>query len=248
MINVIIVDDEPPAREVIKHYLTSYPEIKVLAEADNGFDAVKLVRELRPQLVFMDVQMPKLTGFETLDLMDEAPEVIFSTAFDHFAVHAFEMNAVDYLLKPYSRNRFDAALQKAVSRIEAAGAAPPAQALKTIDEAAPELLSRIAVKQRHQIHVIPISDIDYIEADGDYVHLHTPHGTFLKERTMKFFENNLPKPQFIRVHRSYIVNVDKVCKIEIYEKEAYHLHLRGSKDIVKASYAGYKLLREHIKL
>ena len=246
MVKVIVVDDELPAREFIKHLLAHHPSVTLAGEADNGFDAIKLIRDLRPDLVFMDIQMPKLTGFETLELMDEIPEVIFFTAYDNYALRAFEMNAIDYLLKPCSRERFDAALHKAIARIEG-NALPPAQTLASNDNAAPEPLARIAVKQRSQIHVIPIGDINYIEADGDYVNLHTPQGVFLKERTMKFFENNLPK-QFVRVHRSYIVNIDKICKIELYEKEAYHLHLRGCPDIVKASNAGYKLLRAQINL
>jgi two-component system LytT family response regulator len=248
MLNIVIVDDEVPARELIKHYLTFYPDINLLGEADNGFDALKMVKELRPHLLFMDVQMPKLTGFETLELMEETPEIIFSTAFDNYALRAFEMNAIDYLLKPYSRDRFDAALQKAIARIESGIAAPPVLALKSNASVPSEALSRIAVKQRNQIYVIPIGDIDYIEADGDYVLLHTPQGNFLKERTMKYFESNLPPQQVVRIHRSYIVNVDKVIRIELYEKEGYHIHLRGNKDIIKASAMGYKSLKEHIKL
>ncbi|GHT67889.1 hypothetical protein FACS189452_06480 [Bacteroidia bacterium] len=246
--NIIIVDDEQPARELIRHYLKNYADAVIVGEADNGFDALKLIKEHHPQLVFLDVQMPKLTGFETLELMEETPEVIFSTAFDHYAIRAFEMNAVDYLLKPYSGERFDSAVQKAISRINTKVTdASPAQALKTATESAVETLTRIAVKQRHQIYVVPVHEIDYIEADGDYVQLHTPQGTFLKEKTMKFFENSLPSQQFIRIHRSCIVNVDKVSKIEIYEKESYHVHLRNGA-ILKASNTGYKLLRDCVKL
>ncbi|GHT73512.1 hypothetical protein FACS189456_4040 [Bacteroidia bacterium] len=246
--NIIIVDDEQPARELIRHYLKNYADAVIVGEADNGFDALKLIKEHHPQLVFLDVQMPKLTGFETLELMEETPEVIFSTAFDHYAIRAFEMNAVDYLLKPYSGERFDVAVQKAIGRINAKVTdASPAQALKTGTESAGETLTRIAVKQRHQIYVVPVHEIDYIEADGDYVQLHTPQGTFLKEKTMKFFENSLPSQQFIRIHRSCIVNVDKVSKIEIYEKESYHVHLRNGA-ILKASNTGYKLLRDCVKL
>jgi two-component system LytT family response regulator len=248
MIKAVIVDDEIPARTLIKHYLSFHPNVEVAGEADNGYDAIKMVKELRPQLIFMDVQMPKLTGFETIELMDEPPIVIFSTAFDQYALRAFEINAIDYLLKPYSQERFDAALHKALSQIADEGSALPPTPTSVQNIALPEPLTRIAVKERSQIHVVPINDIDYIEAYGDYVLLHTPQGKFLKERTMKYFDNNLPHQQFVRIHRSCIVNVDKVIKIELYEKEGYHIHLRNCKDILKASTAGYKLLKEHIKL
>jgi two-component system LytT family response regulator len=252
-IKVIVVDDEEPARELIKVYLKSYPDITLAGETDNGYDALKLIKELHPDLVFLDIQMPKLTGMETLELMeDNTAEVIFSTAFDHFAIRAFELNAVDYLLKPYSRARFDAALQKAIGRIktrsdDADSVAIPAQALQASEVATVDTIARIAVKQRHQIYIIPVSEIDYIEADGDYVQIYAQHTKYLKERTMKFFENSLPPQQFVRIHRSCIVNVDKVVKIELYEKEGYHVKLSTGATI-KASTTGYKLLRERVRL
>jgi two-component system LytT family response regulator len=247
-INILIVDDELPAREMIKHYLQDFPEVAVVGEADNGFDAMKMIRELTPQLVFLDVQMPKLTGFEMLELMDSYPEIIFSTAFDQYAIRAFEMNAVDYLLKPYSKDRFRTALQKALAKINSGTVTPAAmQTLKTAIASEPVVLTRVAVKDRQQIHVIPVDEIDFIEADGDYVKLHALNGTFLKEKTMKYFEANLSSQQFIRIHRSYIVNVDKVAKIELFEKETYRVHLKNG-TLLKASSSGYKLLKETVKL
>jgi two-component system LytT family response regulator len=250
MLNILIVDDEPPARAVIKHYLGYYHDAVIVGEADNGFDALKMVKELQPNLMFMDVQMPKLTGFETLELMENPPEIIFSTAFDNYALKAFEMNAIDYLLKPYDKSRFDAAMQRAMSRILSGNDAvlPPSALLQHSMQSAAEPLTRVAVRQYHQIHVIPIADIDYIESDGDYVLIHTAAGKYLKERTMKYFEQCLPQQQFARIHRSFIVNVDKVSKIELYEKEGYHVHLRTCKDIIKASAAGYRLLKDHLIL
>ncbi|MDR0815249.1 MAG: LytTR family transcriptional regulator DNA-binding domain-containing protein [Bacteroidales bacterium] len=245
MIKILIVDDEAPARDLIRHYLQAYPEVEVVGEADNGFEAMKLIRELTPDLLFLDVQMPKLTGFEMLELIDNPPDIILSTAFDRYAIRAFEMNAVDYLLKPYSKERFDTAVQKALSRLTAGESPvvlPTLQQISTLPT--PETLTRIAVKDRQQIHVVPVNDIDYIEADGDYVKLHTGKNAFLKEKTMKYFEENLPS-QFIRIHRSYIVNVNGVSKIELYEKESYRVYLKNGM-MLKASSTGYKALKDAV--
>jgi two-component system LytT family response regulator len=242
MIKVIIVDDEALARDLIRHYLQSYP-IVIAGEADNGFDAMKLIRDLQPDLLFLDVQMPKLTGFEMLELIDSPPEIIFSTAFDQYAIRAFELNAIDYLLKPYSKERFNIAMQKALSRL-AAGKSPAGLPTLNASLSAPDVLTRIAVKDRQQIHVVPVDNIVYIAADGDYVKLHTENNAFLKEKTMKYFEENLPK-QFIRIHRSYIVNVNEVSKIELYEKESYRVYLKNGV-ILKASSGGYKALKEAV--
>lgn len=247
-ISVVIIDDEAPAREVIRHYLNDYPNVCILGEASNGFEAMKMIKDEKPQLIFLDIQMPKLTGFEMLELIEDPPEIIFSTAFDQFAIRAFESNAVDYLLKPYSRQRFDVALKKAEARITSGvNLRSDLDALKhTIDERR-DALMRIAVKDSRQIHVIPIHEIDYIEACGDYVNLHTTKGSFLKEKTMKFFEQNLSSQQFIRIHRSYIVNVNEVSKIELYEKETYRVHLKNG-TVLKAGSNGYKALKDAVKL
>ena len=246
MTPIIIIDDESPARDLIRHYLQAYPDIEIVGEADNGFTAMKLIREQTPHLIFLDVQMPKLTGFEMLELIDDPPAIIFSTAFDQYAIRAFETNAVDYLLKPFSQDRFDAAVQKALARIQSGSSAQPA--LQTFrDTAAPASLTRIAVKDRQQIHVIPVDDIYFIEADGDYVKLHTARSAYLKEKTMKYFEENLPSQQFIRIHRSYIVNVNEVSKIELYEKDSYRVHLKSG-ELLKASSNGYKALKAAVIL
>ena len=246
MVKIIIIDDEAPARDLIRHYLQAYPDVEIVAEADNGFAAMKLIKELNPQLIFLDIQMPKLTGFEMLELLDDPPEIIFSTAFDQYAIRAFELNAVDYLLKPYSKERFDAALQKALTRIHSGSSAHSAQPTLKNMSSQPEPLTRIAVKDRQQIHVIPVDDIDYIEAEGDYVMLHTAKKAFLKEKTMKYFEENLGK-HFIRIHRSYIVNVNEVAKIELYEKESYRVYLKNG-EMLKASSNGYKTLKAAVSL
>jgi len=248
MTTVIIIDDEAPARELIRHYLQTYSGIEIIGEADNGFTAMKLIRELNPQLIFLDVQMPKLTGFEMLELLDDPPSIIFSTAFDQYAIRAFEMNAVDYLLKPYSKERFDAALQKALNRIQSGTSLQPElQTFKNVVALPSGMLTRIAVKDRQQIHVIPVNDIDYLEADGDYVKLHTAKKAYLKEKTMKYFEENLPSQQFIRIHRSYIVNVNEVAKIELYEKDSYRVHLKNG-EFLKASSSGFKAMKAAVSL
>ena len=246
-IKVIIIDDEAPARDLIRRYLQAYPDIEISGEADNGFAAMKLLREQNPQLMFLDIQMPKLTGFEMLELLDHQPEIIFSTAFDQYAIRAFELNVVDYLLKPYSKDRFDAAMQKALTLIHSGS--PAHQQLQSLCNSITlqsGSLTRIAVKDRQQIHVIPVDDIVYIEADGDYVKLHTDKKAFLKEKTMKYFEESLPQ-QFIRIHRSYIVNVNEVAKIELYEKENYRVHLKNG-ETLKASSNGYKALKAALSL
>jgi len=242
---IIIIDDETPARELIRHYLKEYPGIEIAGEADNGFTAMKIIREQNPQLIFLDVQMPKLTGFEMLELMDDPPAIIFSTAFDQYAIRAFELNAVDYLLKPYSKERFDAAMQKALTRIQSG--TPELQTFRNTVAPPSGTLTRVAVKARNQIHVIPVNDIDYFEADGDYVKLHTAKNAYLKEKTMKYFEENLPLQQFIRIHRSYIVNVNEVAKIELYEKDNYRVHLKNG-ELLKASSSGYKALKAAVSL
>ena len=248
MIKVLIIDDEAPARDLLRHYLLTYPEIEIAGEADNGFTAIKMIREQKPQLIFLDVQMPKLTGFEMLELIDDPPSIIFSTAFDQYAIRAFEMTAVDYLLKPYSKERFDVAMQKALNKIHSGIYAQP-ELQKFRNAVAPPsgTLTRIAVKDRQQIYVIPVNDIDYMEADGDYVKLHTAKKAYLKEKTMKYFEENLPSQQFIRIHRSYIVNVNEVAKIELYEKDSYRVHLKNGEKL-KASSNGYKTLKAAVSL
>ena len=192
--------------------------------------------------------MPKLTGFEMLELMEgRLPEIIFSTAFDQYALRAFERNAVDYLLKPYAKDRFNAAVQKALAKLRSGNSHEGLQTMKQSIDTPVETLTRVAVKDRQQIHVIPVNAINYIEADGDYVKLHTEKGVFLKEKTMKYFEANLSSQQFIRIHRSFIVNVDEVAKIELFEKETYRVHLKNGATL-KASSNGYKLLKETVKL
>ncbi len=247
-IKTLIIDDEQPARDLIHHYLNAHAEIEILGEFPDGFSGAKAIQDLKPDLIFLDIQMPKITGFEMLELIDEPPVVIFSTAYDQYAIKAFEMNAVDYLLKPYSKERFDQALQKAIQKVsgKTPGSANIKAVLTAVDEKT-EHLQRIAVKSRHKIDVIPVSEIIHIQAEDDYVMLHTATNKYLKEKTMKYFETHLEPGRFIRIHRSYIVNADFISRLELYDKESYAVILKNGTSL-KASNAGYKLLKETLHL
>lgn len=219
MIKVIIIDDEPMAREIIREYLGER-EVEVSGEFGDGFSGLKGIQELKPDLVFLDIQMPKLTGFEMLELIEDPPVIIFATAYDEYAIKAFEENAVDYLLKPFSKERFDQALEKAYLRLTTKVEDRGLSNLKASPVPSGEKLRRIVIRDRGEIHIIAVEDVTYLEAQDDYVMIYTRNRRFLKQKTMKFFEENLDKMQFLRVHRSYIVRMDKVDRIEPYEKAA----------------------------
>jgi two-component system LytT family response regulator len=247
-LRTILIDDEQPARDVVKHYLKDFPEIDIIGEFTDGFSGLKAIQELKPDLVFLDVQMPKLTGLELLDLLEQPPLIIFSTAYDQYAIKAFEMNAIDYLLKPYSKERFSQAVMKAVSQAGSGikSSEPVQQLVKTLEEN-PEFLQRIAVKSRHKVTVVPIDEIVYLEAEGDYVMLHTRDAKHLKEKTMKYFETHLDPSQFIRIHRSYIINAQFIDRIEYYDKENYAVLTKtGAK--LRASTTGYKILKQALNM
>jgi two-component system LytT family response regulator len=241
-IKAIIIDDEELARELIKNYLKEFQEIELVGECENGFDAVKSISELRPDLVFLDIQMPKLNGFETLELIENPPEVIFITAHNEYAIRAFEMNAVDYLLKPYARERLISAVQKAIDRIRK-GSTAGTGISELIRQPLTEKLERIVVKSGTKIRVIPVDKITYLEAQDDYVMIHTEEGKHLKQGTMKYYEDNLDEARFIRVHRSYIVRIDQVTQLEPYSKENYVLRLKNG-DNLKVSRNGLKNLKD----
>ncbi len=247
-IRTIIVEDEEPARNIIKHYLKDYQEFELIGEFADGFSGVKAINELKPDVSFLDVQMPKLTGFEVLELIEHKPLIIFSTAFDQYAIKAFEMNASDYLLKPYTKERFAQAIAKVSERFKQKQTiAPKVEAIiQTVDEKT-ELISRVAVKCGSKINVISVEDITYLESEGDYVMIYTKDGRFLKEKTMKYFETHLDENHFIRIHRSNIVNVNEILRIEHYDKENYMVLLKNNAKL-KASNSGYKLLKDKLNL
>jgi two-component system, LytTR family, response regulator len=240
----IIIEDEQPARELVKNYLIPYTEIELLGEFSDGFSGIKAINELHPDLVFLDIQMPKLTGFEMLEILDQIPDIIFTTAYDQFAIKAFEMNAVDYLLKPFSKERFGQAIEKALDRF----AKKPdvkenlRELTKHVAHNRPEKLERVVVKTGSKIKVVPVEEIICLESQDDYVMIYSSNGKFLKQETMKHFEEHLDPGQFIRVHRSYIVRLDAIVQLELYEKGSYLAVLtNGAK--IKVSDSGYKNLK-----
>ena len=246
-IRVIIIDDEELARDIIEKFLEVYENVEIVAVCTNGFEGVKSINDFQPDLVFLDVQMPKLNGFEVVELIDSSPVIIFATAFDEYAIKAFEMNAVDYLLKPFSKDRFGQAIERAKERIRSKENNP--KILKKLTESIQDegvFLDRVVVRSGSKIKVIPVGTIKYLEAQDDYVMIYATDGRFLKQQTMKFFEKHLDPDKYIRVHRSYITNIELINQIEPYEKESYIAKLKdGSK--VKVSANGYKRLREKLR-
>ena len=246
-IRILIIDDEPLARELVRQYLTGIPGIEILGECGNGFDALKSIQEHKPDLLFLDIQMPKIDGFELLEVLDRKPEIIFTTAFDQYAIRAFEMNAVDYLLKPFSKARLEQALEKARKRILARnGQASPALSLQKLQQQVDDdkkTVERVVTRIGSKITVIPVEKIWYIEAADDYVMIYSEQGSHLKEKTMKYFEEHLPQGQFIRVHRSYIINISQVVSLELYSKDSYVAIMRSGTKL-KVSAEGYRRLKE----
>jgi len=240
----IIIDDEQPARNLVAAYLKKWEQIKVVAQCSNGFEALKAIRDQQPQLLFLDVQMPKITGLELLEVLDTPVHVIFTTAYDQYALKAFELNAVDYLLKPFSQKRFDDAITKVIQKITNGESANNLVA-ESIQTEMQEHLERIVVKKGNKLEVIGVDDVFYLEAQEDYVMIHTASGHFLKSKTMKYFEDHLPANQFVRIHRSYIVNVDKIERLEPYDKDTYLAILKNDQKL-KVSRTGYKKLRQQM--
>lgn len=262
MIQAIIIDDEPLARLIVKEYLQDYPQVSIAQECSDGFEGLKAIQQHKPDLLFLDIQMPKINGFEMLELIEDPPGVIFTTAFDEYAIRAFESHAVDYLLKPFSKQRFGKALQKWLDAHAAAGRLPgdpegsalapasaPAgtRALLETAAAAPSQQQRIVVRTGGKIKIIPVEDIHYLEASDDYVKIHTKAGVFLKNKTMNFFDQVLDPSQFVRTHRSFILNIQQVTRIEPYEKDS-HLCILASGAQVPVSKSGYTKLKEVLGL
>jgi two-component system, LytTR family, response regulator len=239
-IGAVIVDDEELARNLLREYLGSSREIDILAECANGFEAVKAISEHQPDLVFLDVQMPKLDGFEVLELIGRDVAVIFVTAFDQYAMKAFDAHAVDYLLKPFSQERFDKALERARQRL--GEKTPPAPELARAARPPEQHVERIVVKDGARVHIIPVDKLDYAEAQDDYVELHSQGKSFLKQQTISSLEAALDPQQFVRIHRSIIVNLDRVAKIEPYAKDSRVAVLSDGTQL-QVSRAGYDRLK-----
>lgn len=241
-IRTIIVEDEELARELLKSYLKKFENIEILCECENGFEGVKMINEQKPDLIFLDIQMPKITGFEMLELLEHKPEIIFTTAYDQYALKAFEHSAADYLLKPFSKERLSASIKKVTGRLLQKNEIPsPVDRL--INFPTNEYLDRVVVKDRHKINIIPVNQIRYIESMDDYVMIYTKEGRHIKQKTMKYFEHALNQKNFMRIHRSYIVKVDEIAEIQQYEKESYVVILHDRVKL-KVSKTGYKRIKE----
>src|SRR5687767_99678 len=242
---VIIIDDEPLARSIVKEYMQKHPDLEMVQECNDGFDGLKAIQQHQPDLIFLDIQMPKINGFEMLELVDQQPAVIFTTAFDEYAIRAFEAHAIDYLLKPFDQDRFDRAIAKWKEQKN-----PVKDVTKGLLDTAslsPSQNQRIVIKDGSKIRIIPVQDIFYLEAADDYVKIHTKDGYFLKNKTMNHFEQTLDAQHFVRSHRSYIVNVQQITRIDPYEKDNHVAILRsGAK--VPVSRSGYGRLREVLGL
>jgi two-component system, LytTR family, response regulator len=243
-LTAVIVDDEELARALMREYIGSGTDVEIVAECANGFEAVKAITEKKPDLVFLDVQMPKLDGFEVLELIGQDVAVIFVTAYDQYAMRAFDEHAVDYLLKPFSLERFQKALDRARLRlgenpreertavVELSRAARPPQ----------EFLQRIVVRDGARVHIIPVDRLDYAESQDDYVSLHSQGKSYLKEQTISSLEAALDPQRFVRIHRSVIVNLERISKIEPYAKDSRVAVLSDGSQL-PVSRAGYEKLR-----
>ena len=246
MIKVILIDDEPLARSIVKEFLQTYPDFNIVQECNDGFEGVKAIQQHQPDLIFLDIQMPKITGFEMLELLDQTPSVIFTTAYDEHAMKAFEAHAIDYLLKPFSKDRFDKAIQKWKGLLPETKKESTQQYLNnTVKQ--PEEQNRVVVKFGSNIRILPALDIYFIEAYDDYVKIFTRDDYFLKKKTMAYFESVLNPKDFARVHRSFIVQLQCITGIQPYEKNSHIALLKNGKK-VPLSRAGYANLKDVLGL
>ena len=239
-ITALIVDDEDLARLVLRELIQSHAELRLVAECANGFEAVKAVAEHKPDLIFLDVQMPKLSGFDVLELIGTATPVIFVTAYDQYAMRAFEVHAVDYLLKPVGRERFEAALERAKSRI--GDKLPPPAELAAAARPPKQFLERLVVRDGTRVTLIPAAKLDYAEAQDDYVALASEGKKHLKQQTIASLEACLDPEKFVRVHRSYIVNLERVARIEPYGRDS-RLAILADGTRLPVSRTGYARLK-----
>ncbi len=243
MSKVIIIDDEPLARSIVLEYMQEHQELEIVAECNDGFQGVKAIMQHKPDLIFLDIQMPKINGFEMLELLDHTPSVIFTTAFDEYAIKAFETNAIDYLLKPFSKERFDSAIEKWKLKHASNDSEKNLQTLLENTTKQPDEKNRIVVKNGSDIRIVPVQDVMYIEAYDDYVKLFTKDTYYLKKKTMNYYEEVLDSSKFFRTHRSFIINLQELTRIEPLEKNTYVALLKNGKKI-PLSRTGYAKLKE----
>jgi two-component system LytT family response regulator len=242
----IIIDDEKLARDLVRYFLQIFENIEIVAECENGFEGIKSINEHNPDLIFLDIQMPKLNGFEMLELLDNSHNIIFTTAYDQYALKAFEVNAVDYLLKPFSRERFADSVNKVIEKIGKNENSTQNSILRQSDFIqSDEKLTRIVVKKGNKIVVLPIDLIKYFEAQDDYINIVSSEGSFLKQNRMKYYEEHLPD-FFIRIHRSFIANLNEIKEISLLEKDS-HVVILKSGEKLPVSKSGYIKLKEIIR-
>ncbi len=246
MNKVIIIDDEPLARSIVTEFLQKHPQLQIAQECNDGLEGLKAIQQHQPGLIFLDIQMPKINGFEMLELLDEPPAVIFTTAFDEYAIKAFEAHAVDYLLKPFNQERFDKAIEKWRAQKNVVSEKTTQELLETASQS-PAQSQRIVVKNGSKIKIIPVQDVFYLEAADDYVKVYTKEGYFLKNKTMNHFEQVLDVQHFVRSHRSFIVNIQQITRIDPYEKDNHVAILRSGAKI-PVSRNGYVKLRQVLGL
>ena len=245
-LRAIIVDDEALARQVLREHLTARGDVEIIAECANGFEAVKAISELQPDLILLDVQMPKLDGFEVLELVGRSVPVVFCTAYDEFAVRAFEVHAVDYLLKPFSEERIGQAIERAKERIghpqdQSPPAMPSGDKLRAEVKRDSGPVERVLIRDGSRVHVLPVSEIDFVQAQDDYVCFHVSGKEFLKEQPLAEVEATLDPARFVRVHRSYLLNVDRLARVEPLTKDSRIAILKDGRRL-PLSRAGYQRL------
>lgn len=239
MIRTLLIDDEPLARNILREYLKAHPTFEVVGECGDGFEGVKAIGQHRPDLIFLDIQMPKINGFEMLELLESPPGVIFTTAFDEYAMQAFERHAIDYLLKPFSQDRFD----KAINKWKSQDGKDKVQAVELVESVSPpEERQRIVVKKGTNLVILPVHTIHYIEAFDDYVKVHTKDGFYLKKKTLSHYEKAFDPSQFVRVHRSFLLNIQELTRIEPLAKDS-HIALLKNGTRVPLSEAGFAKLK-----
>lgn len=243
MIKTVIIDDEPLAASIVQEYLSEFPQFEIVKVCQDGFEGLKAVQQFQPDLIFLDVQMPKITGFEMLELVENPPAVIFTTAFDEYAVKAFDEMAIDYLLKPFSMRRFTQAMDKFLQQFSAQENTPKSEEYSGLAEKR----DRLVVRVKNEIKIIPTDQVVYFEAEDDYIAIHTAAGKYLKKMTMKALEEAMDSTRFVRVHRSFILNVNQIAKIEPYERENYLVKLLSGGQ-VPVSKSGYSRLRQVLGL
>ncbi|HYR43518.1 MAG TPA: LytTR family DNA-binding domain-containing protein [Terriglobia bacterium] len=242
---IAVVDDEELARKLLREYLASCADVEIVAECANGFEAVKAVTDLKPDLLLLDIQMPRLDGFEVLELVGREVNVVFVTAYDKYALRAFEIHAVDYLLKPFSADRLREALDRARVRIQA-NQLLPIEDLTVAARPAGARTERILIRDGANVHVIPVSKLDYAEAQDDYVCFRSEGKRYLKQQTLGDVEGILDPSQFVRIHRSYILNIDRLAKLELYAKDSHAAILRDGTRL-PVSRSGYARLNSVLR-